>query len=416
MFDDRELMIMIPELKDMGRRCGPCVKENPIRLDSGAWQRKLKMSSRIVAYKRSTHSDSLRAQKEVMDLLLDAERPISHMTLLAVLAMRNGMERDTLMGYLNAIASLERSGVITPKSGRWLMPMARDSLPAVIESVLKGANESVTANDIAMSVYGRTGKRICDDINYACNLLETLDIAVKLPSDSAMGHNNYRFIHTRMRYSLKTIPLWNIKYVVFSAIDRHGPISKSGLMRDPAVGRLISVHGTSLSKGLVSSKVDNSIDGLRSQRLIAAEILNGQRATQCFATTNVGHGLLRSAIEMGYLSEELRRRLLGYANHGMIPSQQDRAERIIRWLKVLIEMDKENGKAHVIAKRLCENEGYVRGIVNGGASPCRKLSDEKIEEECMPLVMSYSEEYGKRLQKYLKERGSGRGPNNQRLV
>jgi hypothetical protein len=398
------------DFSKLRKRAGDCVSDSPFTINKAEKNKNDLLMKRPRFANNPKYINSFQKQTKIIDIIVSmekAQQPIGPMQLVGALTHAYGIESSTILEYLNAIGSLERKGVISPKwTGRCFEGPMKAGLPKKIEDILMNG-DPLTSSELIRMIYPGTDdserKRRLDDVNLVCNLLDTMGWITKLPADSTMQHNNYRWVHESCRRTPETIPRWNVRYALLKTIDECGPISKSGLMKEPAVICLVSVHMTNISKELVSTQVDNALDGLRSQNLVEVEILSGQRATQCFGITDQGHRMLKRTSDSNYLDERLRRLLLE-SKQGIRPSQADRADRIIRWLRVLIEMDKGYGKAHMITKRLGENEGYVRGIVNGGASPCARMSDERLISECLPAALAHSEEYGKRLEEYIKER------------
>ena len=401
----------ILDYSKLRKRAGRCISDNPFKLDEGKWKEKQSLMRKPRFVKNQRYADSFRRQTEIVDTIVSrqkAQQPIGPLQLVGALALEHGTQGRIMLDYLNTIKSLERTGIISPIwTSRCFNGPIKLGLPSLIESTLRDFSSSMTSNELIKMIYPGMDrvkrKRRLNDVNLACNLLDTMRRITKLPANSAMQHNNYRWIHENWRNTSTTIPLWNIRYVLLKIIDRQGPISKSSLMKEPMVIRLISAHTTNLSNSMLCSVMENPLDCLRAQELISTEIIPGQRATQCFGISNYGHELLEKTTTSNYLDEDLRLLLL-QSKEDIRPSQTDREERIIRWLKILIEMDKGYGKAHMITKRLCENEGYVRGIVNGNASPCTRISDERLISEYLPAVLAYSETYGKRLVEYIKQR------------
>jgi hypothetical protein len=404
----------ILDFSKLRKRAGRCISDNPFKLDESKWEEKRSLMRKPRFMNNQRYADSFRRQTEIVDAIVSmekAQQPIGPLQLVGALTLAHGVvwtDTRAMLDYLNAIGSLERTGIVSPRwTSRCFDGPMKKGLPKRIENILKEYSSPLTSVELIRMLYPGTGdaerKRKLNDVNLVCNLLDTTEWITKLPADSAMQHNNYRWIHESWRNSPETIPRWNIRYVLLQIIDNQGPIAKSSLMKEPMVMGLISAHTTNLSDSMLCSVMENPLDCLRAQGLIATEIVPGQRATQYFGITDYGHELLTKTSASNCLDEDLRLLLLE-SKKDIRPSQIDRADRIIRWLKVLIEMDKGYGKSHMITKRLGENEGYVRGIVNGGASPCTRISDERLIGEYLPAVLAHSEKYAKRLEQYIKER------------
>jgi hypothetical protein len=403
---------MLPELNALNQGARKCANNIPIRLNWTAWEARKEMARRG---RKGLRRESFELQKEMVEGLASVmrqNREVYPMMLVGVFAKRLGLEGEHLRRIANALSVLSRDGIIDNRTfARSLWHIAKENLPVVVDSRLmdeiwESNPVSLTIDDLTRKVYGEEVEGserskieyMGEKIRMACNLLEVLNLAYRLPSDSTLGHNNYRWIHERLRKTPASIPEWNLPYGILLALEQYGRMKESDLMRHSDLTKVAIPFKSQLKEGDFLVQVRGPLSGLLNEDLIemSFDIGASGRRLPLYSATARTKELLRETKARGYLAEDLRVGLLGVKDESNIDlSRELRIRRHVKRIRVLMEAEKGEGRVRIIARRLDEkSESFVSDVLRKGLSAWRISQTLLKDLEAMkkdPTLSQYAE-------------------------
>lgn len=306
------------------------------------------------------------------------------MHLVAGLAFEHGLSKEKMVPVINAFrnANDRANGALFEGSLGVPSYAARLDLFSKISGLLFEMPRTMNAHQIASALKLDYKKpTIYSAITSALGVLDLMGLTRKLPRDK---NRNYRWVHVVYRFSPLTIPKQNLDWKILQRL-RLGEQKVTDLC---------------LPNKLPGGTKIGSKDGLATGGSIAGSFLRMQKAglVSTFGNANSHRArltdyaaeLLQEQDKLNYLHPKLRIAMLGLARQPgeLLPRQQKMLNRILRWVKIHMELSKvreEMGAASdrqsvgylAAARNLRENARYVLAVAKGYL-PWRGIKESKL--------------------------------------
>lgn len=385
---------MLQELLQLNERQSKRISEAKLELAEDIDSRIAERESYIDSFRKTTRrknlEESLERQKEIITIVRDAEEQnmgLSSMDIMAVLAIRyNSVEKDKLLPYANSISAMAGSGFVNSEGTSRLRAALQNDLVSRIEKIIPLITSTVTSMDLAKKLgLNYANSR---DIIISLNLLDIINKVIRLPTDSTKEGGPYVWINPSERNTEKTIPYWNVKYVVLLALNENNGLTQNDLTKDQRISNLICIKqfpGGKYKGAHFSHALNDLIhSGLVSyeNRIIKGE--KGARTATVYFLTSKAKQLVELTEQNRYLDEELRKALLGEIYSGLKPSEENALQRIKRVAEIYANK-MEGESAYILAKRIGENESYAESIFSG-KDPLRFFKEDTLRKKFFPYL------------------------------
>ncbi|MBI2654212.1 hypothetical protein HYX02_05385 [Candidatus Woesearchaeota archaeon] len=380
---------MLPELSQIYRRHSRRISNIGLELVDDI-DEKLKNLEAIVDSTRTAKQEllrrSLEKQQEIVDIIRDSKESgfeCSYMELFAIMAIRYGFTKDSLYQFATAFSAMANKRYFR-KAGenpglRWAL---QHDLVSRVEECLDNFESPITSRDIMRKLNLENIKNNYFSIRSALNLLELINKVIRLPHVSEEGVP-YMWISSKFRNSSKTIPYWNLAYIILLALRDGGAMTRDDLAKNPLVSNLASVHPF---QGRFNYMTFNTyaLDFLILAGLV--EYKKGKRVSKkstLYSITPYGSSLLRNTENWGYLDEELRVELLGEKYVGLRPSEIMALRRIRLTAFIFANQYKST---YLLSKILGVGSHYVSLVRSGSIDPLRFFKEETLRQKYYPLI------------------------------
>ena len=403
------------------RRSGACLAKEmkPVVVYPNLFREKVRRIKKLGRHKNPQIVPSMERQKEIVRDIFDEQlngREFNARELIAAYAIRYGTYGHVLLPYVNALEGLTRDGIVTPS---WMVDAYRSAVKnnrlVLVEEALRKNIEPMTSHELIDMLY--EGKRTLiniNELNNICNLLELITKIKKLPTDTVLGHNVYRWIHDKYSNTDLSMPTWNIKYVLLGAFEAAAePLTKQQLAVSEVLcsSQLLRMVKSGVGLGHMFDLKD-PLDSLERQLLIARSTVqcrSGKRTA--YALTDNGRALLSKTKKAECLVEDLRIALLDERRIGAEFTSSDKMmyDKIVYYLTIEREIknlraEGEQGMARIISKRTGHNESYIRIVMDGKSKPWSSTNPEKLKRKFLSRLKTERPELVDLFKRHIEER------------
>ena len=404
---------MSQELAQIYRRHGKRVVGRPLQLSQDITQ-KLKSAEHYLETsgdRKPKLRESLDRQLEIVKIIQDAKRvdfSLNYTELLALLALRYDIKREPLFYYANSVCTMVAKDFFSSGDGNAFLRRAlQHDLASRVQERVKTYDSPFTALDITAEIGLETDRTSLQMMYSTLNLFEVLKRVIRLPLDSTIKGGSNVWINPDCRYTEKTIPEWNLKYVILLALLGGRSSTINDLVGDERVRSVVSVKDT---LGYRYANLYQSLNDLILAGLVDSGVKSGEkrRCFNVYLITTYGSDLVTKTKNDGYLDEELRIALLGDRYEGLKPSERNALIRIKRIATIFafatIRKGRERrkrGERTDFARRTGEDLKYLDHVIYGGRDPLRCFKEETLRQKFYPYL---SEVERRGLETYLQNR------------
>ncbi|MFH1720997.1 MAG: hypothetical protein ABH950_00175 [Candidatus Altiarchaeota archaeon] len=368
--------------------------------------------------------DRYKRKSEILQILEEGgDGKLTTPEILAVLAVRHGIDSDSLKPWVSDYNNLVMTGIIKGGKIPMFLSALKDDVPARALTILEETGTHMSGEELAdklgysLDVSQSQRNSTLNKINGSLNLLDLINRVVKLPKDTS----RIRWIHPKQRYSQATIPEWNLKYRILKVIRDHPEILQIDIGKDPSIVSFFSRSSpkTDQESQHLSRLLSDDLSDLRRFGLITAEekkVGPSHLKTRVYGLTPEAEEWMGITDREGRLHEDLRKALLGEHQIGLTEKQLDMLKRIKLWGKIRKSI---RNNPDMGPESLVKAEASLQGIspryvqnVRTGERPWGPAKKETLEV-FRPYV---SKEEWSEIQRSFEEQEGGLSPHQRHML
>ena len=341
---------------------------------------------------------TIKKSKELAELINNHEMPLTVLDIAQAIAFRQGLSREKLLPWMNALNTLKRH-IVRYRAGHSLVGNPQNFLkaagkdaPRKVEEFLHRNNRAFTCNNLAKELGIARA-----EANSTVELLEAMGLVRKLPPESkGSGGQAYLWVHSeRMRTAENALPR-NLGYNILLELQT-------------SPKRL-----TEIRSSRIFANSAKSLDNLANAGLVevSQERFDNNRVRNIYRLTPVALELLEKQKKVPYLLPELRKRLLGEKVIGLKPMEKRTFDRLLKFIRVRLDYDSlPKGPAGRVVRdvreRIAAHQGIserrVKHIRTIDSFPLRGFSLQTVRAVYLPALRATDATSAKWLENFVEE-------------